>query len=38
LKVDPNHRPVKQKRRSFAPERNQAIHEELEKLLQADFI
>jgi hypothetical protein len=25
-------------RRNFAPEINQAIHEEVEKLLQADFI
>jgi len=38
LNVDPNYRPVKQKRRSFAPERNQAIHEEVERLLKAGFI
>jgi len=38
LNVDPNHRPVKQKRRCFAPERNQAIHEEVERLLKAGFI
>jgi hypothetical protein len=38
LNVDLSHRPVKQKRRSFAPERNQAIYEEVEKLLQAKFI
>jgi hypothetical protein len=38
LYVDPNHRPIKQKRRNFARERNQAIHEEVEKLLQAGFI
>jgi hypothetical protein len=38
LNVDPNHRLVKQKRRNFAPERNQAIHEEVEKLLQAGFV
>lgn len=38
LNVDPNYRPVKQKTRSFAPERNQAIHEEVERLLKAGFI
>jgi ribonuclease HI len=38
LNVDPSHRPVKQKRRSFAPERNQAVAAEVEKLLQAGFI
>jgi hypothetical protein len=38
LNVDPNYRPVKQKRRNFAPERNQAIHEEVERLLRAGFI
>jgi hypothetical protein len=38
LNVDQNHQPIKQKRRNFAPERNQAIHEEVEKLLQAGFI
>lgn len=38
LNVDPNHQPFKQKRRNFALERNQAIHEEVEKLLQPRFI
>ncbi|XP_077242335.1 uncharacterized protein LOC143882811 [Tasmannia lanceolata] len=38
LSVDPTCRPVKQKRRHFAPERQQAIMEEVEKLLRADFI
>lgn len=38
LNVDPNSKPVKQKRRSFAPEYNQAAVEEVEKLLQAGFI
>jgi hypothetical protein len=38
LNVDPSHRSVKQIRRSFAPERNQAISEEVEKLLQGRFI
>jgi hypothetical protein len=38
LNVDLSHWPVKQKRRSFAREKNQAIHEEVEKLLQAEFI
>jgi len=37
LNVDPNHRPVKQ-RRTFAAERNQAVAEEVEKLLKAEFI
>jgi hypothetical protein len=38
LMVDPNHKPVKQRRLSFAPERNQAITEEVQKLLQVGFI
>jgi hypothetical protein len=38
LNVNPNYRPIKQKRRSFATERNQAIHEEVERLLKAGFI
>jgi len=38
LMADPSHRPVKQRTRSFAPERNQAIAEEVLKLLQAEFI
>jgi hypothetical protein len=38
LNVDPNHRPVKQRRRTFAAERNQAVAEEVEKLLEARFI
>jgi hypothetical protein len=38
LNVDPNHRLVKQRRRTFATERNQAIAEEVEKLLKAGFI
>lgn len=38
LNVDPGHRLVKQKRRSYAPERNQAAADEVEKLLQAEFI
>ncbi|KAK0570714.1 hypothetical protein LWI29_005357 [Acer saccharum] len=32
LQVDPNHQPVKQKRRKFAPERNKVINEEIQKL------
>lgn len=31
-------RPVKQRKRCFAPERNRAIAEEIEKLLTAGFI
>ncbi|XP_059458240.1 uncharacterized protein LOC132187819 [Corylus avellana] len=38
LNVDPSVKPVKQKRRKFAPERNEAIAEEVEKLLKARFI
>jgi hypothetical protein len=38
LNVDPNHRPVKQRRRVFAAERNMAVAEEVEKLLKAGFI
>jgi hypothetical protein len=38
LNVDPNHRPVKQRKRGFAAERNQAIVEEVEKLLKIGFI
>jgi hypothetical protein len=38
LNVDPNHRPVKQRRRTFAAERNQTVAEEVEKLLKARFI
>ncbi len=33
-----SHRLVKQRRRNFASERNQAIAEEVQKLLQAGFI
>ncbi|XP_077226318.1 uncharacterized protein LOC143859522 [Tasmannia lanceolata] len=38
LSVDPSHRPVKQKKQNFAPERQKAIKEEVDKLLQAGFI
>uniref|UniRef100_A0A2N9HNT3 Uncharacterized protein n=1 Tax=Fagus sylvatica TaxID=28930 RepID=A0A2N9HNT3_FAGSY len=38
LNVDPSLRPIKQKRRVFAPERNNAIMEEVDKLLAAGFI
>jgi hypothetical protein len=38
LNVDPNYRPLKQKRRNFVLERNQVIHEEVERLLKAGFI
>ncbi|XP_059649894.1 uncharacterized protein LOC132295604 [Cornus florida] len=38
LKVDPEFKPVKQKHRRFAPERNRIIAEEVNKLLQAGFI
>ena len=35
LNVSPSFKPVKQKRRSFAPERQKAINEKVSKLLQA---
>ena len=38
LNVSPSFKPVKQKRRSFAPERQKAINEEVTKLLQAGAI
>uniref|UniRef100_A0A2N9I431 Uncharacterized protein n=1 Tax=Fagus sylvatica TaxID=28930 RepID=A0A2N9I431_FAGSY len=38
LNVNPSLRPIKQKRRVFAPERNNAIMEEVDKLLAANFI
>ncbi|XP_062170603.1 uncharacterized protein LOC133876352 [Alnus glutinosa] len=38
LNVEPSHRLVKQRIRTFAAERNQAIAEEVEKLLKAGFI
>uniref|UniRef100_A0A2N9IJZ2 Uncharacterized protein n=1 Tax=Fagus sylvatica TaxID=28930 RepID=A0A2N9IJZ2_FAGSY len=38
LNVNPSNRPIKQKRRVFAPNRNQAISDEVEKLLTAGFI
>ncbi|XP_057982208.1 uncharacterized protein LOC131167418 [Malania oleifera] len=38
LQVDPNHRPVKQKKRSFAMERIRIIDEEVTKLVQANFV
>uniref|UniRef100_A0A2N9EWP2 Reverse transcriptase RNase H-like domain-containing protein n=1 Tax=Fagus sylvatica TaxID=28930 RepID=A0A2N9EWP2_FAGSY len=38
LNVDSSMRPIKQKRRVFAPDRNQAISNEVEKLLTVGFI
>ena len=38
LNVSPSFKPVKQKRRSFTPERKKAINEEVGKLLQAGVI
>ena len=38
LNVSPSFKPVKQKRRSFAPERQKAINEEVDKLLQPGAI
>nr|XP_023929841.1 uncharacterized protein LOC112041170 [Quercus suber] len=38
LNVDPERKPVKQRRRVFAPERDQAVTDEVNKLLTAGFI
>jgi hypothetical protein len=38
LNADPGFRPIRQKRRTFAPERNQAVAEEVSKLLAAGFV
>ena len=38
LNVNPSFKPIKQKRRSFAPKRQKAINEEVGKLLQAKAI
>jgi hypothetical protein len=38
LNVDPDVKPVKQKRRKFTPERVEAITVEVKKLLKAQFI
>ena len=38
LNVSPSFKPVKQKRRSFALERQKDINEEVDKLLQVDVI
>ena len=38
LNTNPSFKPVKQKRRSFTPERQKAINEEVGKLLQAEAI
>ena len=38
LKVDPERKPIQQRRRVFAPERNKAVMDEVNKLLAANFI
>ncbi|KAK3014063.1 hypothetical protein RJ639_008057 [Escallonia herrerae] len=38
LNVDPSKKPVKQKKRTFSPERQEKIEEEVGKLLKANFI
>ena len=38
LNVSPSFKPVKQKRRSFAPERQKVINEEVDKLIQENAI
>ena len=37
LNVDPMKKPIQQKRQIFAPKRNKAVMEEVEKLLTADL-
>ena len=38
LNINLECKPVQQKQRIFAPERNKTVTEEVEKLLEADFI
>ena len=38
LNISPSARSVKQKQRSFAPERNEAMADEIDKLVQAKFV
>ncbi|XP_017239352.2 uncharacterized protein LOC108212130 [Daucus carota subsp. sativus] len=38
LNVDPNHKPVQQRRRKFAAERNKIINDEVSRLLKAGMI
>lgn len=38
LNVDPEHQPMRQKKRSFTPEHQKAIEDEANKLLEAHFI
>ncbi|XP_074327904.1 uncharacterized protein LOC141665821 [Apium graveolens] len=38
LKVDPTRKAIKQKKRTYAPDRMEAIKQEVEKLLEAGFI
>ena len=38
LNVDPERKPVQERRRVFAPKRNKAIMDEVNKLLAANFI
>ena len=38
LNVNPDRKPIQQRRRVFAPERDQAVANEVIKLLAADFI
>ena len=38
LNVDPDRKTIKQKKRNFAPERQEAIKQEVDKLLEAGFI
>ncbi|CAL2264372.1 unnamed protein product [Prunus armeniaca] len=38
LNIDPNHPPYQQKQRRFAPQQNQIISDEVDRLLEAGFI
>jgi hypothetical protein len=38
LGIDPSYKPVKQKERRYTLERREIIHQEVNKLLKAEFI
>ncbi|KAI0518944.1 hypothetical protein KFK09_006381 [Dendrobium nobile] len=38
LKINPTYKPIIQKKRNFAPDRQKAIEQEVDKLLKAEFI
>jgi hypothetical protein len=38
LGIDPSYNPIKQKERRYTPERHETIRQEVNKLLEAEFI